>query len=284
MLLRLGAFKPFLRYAQKPFLELPCFHDASHAMTERDFVTSLQKGLDVLTCFGRQHSRLTVSEVARLTATSPASARRSLLTLQELGYLDSDGRRFWMLPRSLLVAHSFLASRPMPSIAQPLLDGLSERTRESASLGQLLDDDAIIIARSTARRSLSTGLGIGSRLPAYCSALGRVLLAGLPPDDARQRLEAMLRPPLTLRTVVDLREVLDILEECRQRGWAGNDGELEIGVRSIAVPVRDSDGTVIAAMSIAVSIDRMEMVEFRDAFLSPLKHARDVLERRLFPD
>lgn len=253
-------------------------------MTERDFVTSLQKGLDVLTCFGRQHSRLTVSEVARLTATSPASARRSLLTLQELGYLDSDGRRFWMLPRSLLVAHSFLASRPMPSIAQPLLDGLSERTRESASLGQLLDDDAIIIARSTARRSLSTGLGIGSRLPAYCSALGRVLLAGLPPDDARQRLEAMLRPPLTLRTVVDLREVLDILEECRQRGWAGNDGELEIGVRSIAVPVRDSDGTVIAAMSIAVSIDRMEMVEFRDAFLSPLKHARDVLERRLFPD
>ncbi len=284
MRFRLGGHKPFLRCAQEPFRAIALFHDASCDMTERDFVTSLQKGLDVLTCFGRQHPRLTVSEVARLTATTPASARRSLLTLHELGYLGFDGRRFWMLPRSLLVAHAFLASRPMPSIAQPLLDALSERTRESASLGQLLDDDAIIIARSTARRSLSTGLGIGSRLPAYCSALGRVLLAGLAADDAGRRLEAMLRPPLTQRTVVDLPRVLDILAECRERGWAANDGELELGVRSIAVPVRGSEGTVTAAMSIAVRIERMEMAEFRDAFLGPLMRARDVLERRLFPE
>lgn len=253
-------------------------------MTERDFVVSLQKGLDVLTCFGRQHTRLTVSVVARLTHTSPASARRSLLTLHQLGYLGCDGRWFWMLPRSLLVAHSFLASRPMPSIAQPLLDALSEKTRESASLGQLLDEDAIIIARSTARRSLSTGLGIGSRLPAYCSALGRVLLAGLPAEEARRRLETMPRPRLTRRTVVDLPRVLDILAECRAQGWSSNDGELELGVRSIAVPVRDTEGNVTAAMSIAVSIERMEMAEFRDAFLAPLMRARDLLERRLFPD
>ena len=142
---------------------------------DKNFVASLEKGLAVLTCFGRQHSRLNLSEVARLTRSTPASARRSLLTLRALGYLDSDGKRFWLLPKALLVAHAYLASRPEPSVAQPLLDALSERTRESASLALLQDDDAIIIARSTARRSLSTGLGIGSRLPAYCAALGRVL-------------------------------------------------------------------------------------------------------------
>ncbi len=253
------------------------------AMTNRDFVASLRKGLDVLTCFGRQHARLTVSEVSRLIGASPASTRRSLLTLQELGYLDTDGKRFWLLPRTLLVAHAFLASRPMPSLAQPLLDTLSERTRESASLGQLLDDDVVIIARSTARRSLSTGLGIGSRLPAYCSAMGRVLLAGLPVEEARCRVEAMARPALTRRTVVETAQLLELLERCRELGWAGNEGELEIDVRSMAVPVRGRDGQVIAAMSIAVRFERMDVAEFRDAFLAPLMRARRTLETRLFP-
>jgi IclR family pca regulon transcriptional regulator len=170
-----------------------------------------------------------VSEVARLTQSSPASARRSLLTLQALGYLESDGKRFWMLPKALLVAHAYLASRPTPSLAQPLLDALSERTRESASLAMLLGDDAIIIARSTARRSLSTGLGIGSRLPAYCAALGRVLLAGLPPAEAARRVRAMPRPSLTARTVTDAGEVLALIDRCREEGYASNDGELELG-------------------------------------------------------
>lgn len=253
-------------------------------MADRNFVASLQKGLDVLTCFGRQHSRLTASEVARLTGTSPASARRSLLTLQQLGYLDSDGKRFWMLPRVLLVAHAFLSSRPTPSVAQPLLDALSERTRESASLGQLLDSDAIIIARSTARRSLSTGLGIGSRLPAYASALGRVLLAGLPDAEAERRLRRMPRPLLTPRTVVDIGRVMELVEQCREQGFAASDGELEIEVRSMAVPVRGRDGHVTAALSIAVRSERMEMTEFREAFLAPLMRARNTLEARLFPD
>jgi IclR family pca regulon transcriptional regulator len=250
---------------------------------DRHFVTSLQKGLDVLTCFGRQHSRLTLSEVARLTGMSPASARRSLLTLHQLGYLDSDGKRFWMQPRALLVAHAYLSSRPTPSLAQPLLDALSERTRESASLGQLLDDDAIIVARSTARRSLSAGLGIGSRLPVYCSAIGRVLLAGLPPQDVLQRLRHMPRVALTTRTIYSVPRVVELVDRCREEGHAGNDGELEIGVRSMAVPVRDRQGQVVAAMSIAVRVERMGMGEFREAFLPMLNRARDTLAARLFP-
>jgi IclR family pca regulon transcriptional regulator len=252
-------------------------------MQDKNFVESLRKGLQVLTCFDRRHTRLTLSEVARLTDATPASARRSLHTLVELGYLASDGKRFWMLPRSLLVAYSFLSSRPMPALAQPLLDALSERTRESASLGTLLEDDAIIIARSTARRSLSAGLGIGSRLPVYCSAIGRVLLAGLPPQQARARLQAAERLPLTRQTVVDLEALQKLLEAGRAAGWCHSDGELELGVRSMAAPVRDPQGRTIAAMSIAVRAERLDMGEFRDTFLTPLLRARNALEKRLYP-
>lgn len=250
---------------------------------DKDFVSTLSKGMEVLTCFGRQRSRLTVSEAAQLTGSSPASARRSLLTLQALGYLDSDGKRFWMEPKVLLIAQAYLASRPMPSLAQPLLDALSERTRESASLGLLQDDDAIIVARSTARRSLSTGLGIGSRLPAYCSALGRVLLASLPSEEAARRVRKMERKKLTPRTIADVEGVLELLRQCRERGFSSNDGELEIGVRSMAVPVFDRSGHVIAAMSIAVRAERMQLSELQDAFLAALQRASQSLTRRLYP-
>lgn len=250
----------------------------------KDFVTALHKGLDVLTCFGRETSRLTLSEVARLTGTSPASARRSLHTLAALGYLDSDGKRFWMAPRALLVAHAYLSSRPTPQLAQPVLDALSERTRESASLGKLLDDDVIVIARSTARRSLSTGLGIGSRLPAYCSALGRVLLASLAPDEAQRRVRAMRMVPLTRHTVHREEEVQALVQRCREQGWAASDEELELGVRSMAVPVFDRTGATVGGLSISVGAERMGSGEFRDALLPVLRRARDSLRTRLLPE
>ena len=250
----------------------------------KDFVASLEKGLDVLTCFNRQNAKLTLSEVARLTGSSPASARRSLLTLHALDYLESDGRRFWVAPRALLVAHAYLASRPTPQLAQPLLDALAERTRQSASLGKLLDDDVIIIARSTARRSLSTGLGIGSRLPAYCSALGRVALANLPQSEAARRVRAMRREPLTPKTIYELDAVLDKVERCRRDGWAGADGELELGVRSMAVPAFDQQGKFLVGLSISVRAERMTMTEFTHTLLPVLLKGRDTLGQRLFGD
>lgn len=248
-----------------------------------DYVESLAKGLEVLNCFGRQATRLTLSDVARLTGATPASARRSLKTLSQLGYLDTDGKRFWMQPKVLLIAHAFLSSRPMPSLAQPLLDSLSERTRESASLGQFAGDDVIIVARSTARRSLSTGLAIGSRLPVYCSAIGRALLSGVPPEDARRRLLAMPRAAMTEKTLVSVGEILVRVASCRVHGWAASDGELELGVRSIAVPVRDQSGEVSAALSISVRAERMGMAEFQEQFLAPVMRARKSLEDHLFP-
>lgn len=251
---------------------------------DRNHVASLQKGLEVLCSFNRTRSRLTVSEVAVLTATTPASARRALLTLQTLGYLDSDGKHFWMLPRALLVAHAYLSSRATPSLAQPLLDGLSERTRQSASLGKLLDNDVIIIARSTARRSLSTGLGIGSRLPAYCSALGRVLLASLPPAEARRRLQATRVTRLTPNTVTEPARLLEVVAQCRERGFATSDEELETGVRSMAVPVFDHAGRSVAGLSIAVRAERMDLAAFQETLLPFLQRAQAQLRRQLYQE
>lgn len=249
---------------------------------DKAFVASLQKGLDVLTCFGRGAVKLTLSEVARRTGSSPASARRSLHTLLALDYLESDGKRFWVAPRALLVAHAYLASRPIPQLAQPLLDALSERTRQSASLGKLLDDDVIIIARSTARRSLSTGLGIGSRLPAYCSALGRVVLASLPPAEAAQRVRGMRRVPLTPKCIYRADEVIAAVERCRAEGWSGNDEELELGVRSMALPVRDRHGTFVGGLSISIRAERMAMGEFRDSLLPVLRKAGARLGEQIY--
>jgi IclR family transcriptional regulator, pca regulon regulatory protein len=250
---------------------------------DRDFVGALGKGLDVLTCFGRKHGRLTLSEVARLTGASPASARRALHTLASLGFLDTDGKRFWMTSRSLLIAHAFLASQPMVSLAQPLLDRLAERTRESASLAHLLDDDAIIVARATARRTLSTGLGIGSRLPAHASALGRMLLAGLEPDAVSSRVRAMSLVALTPATPVSAAQVVAIVDRCRTSGHAECDNELEVGVRSLAVALHHPSGSTVAAMSIAVRAERMSMQVFRSELLPELIHARDRLARMLYP-
>lgn len=251
---------------------------------DKSFVTALQKGLDVLTCFGRESSKLTLSEVARLTGSSPASARRALHTLHALGYLQRDGKRFWLSPRALLVAHAYISSRPTPQLAQPLLVALSERTRESATVGMLLDDDVIIIARATARRSLSTGLAIGSCLPSYCSSLGRVLLASLSPEEARYRVEQMPRSALTDRTIWRADDVLAQVERCRELGWSESDGELELGVRSLAIPVFDRGGAAVGAMSIAVQADRMTMTEFRKTMLTALVRARDTLATRLPTD
>lgn len=234
------------------------------------FVHALRKGLEVLRCFDRTHPRLTLSEVAELTGMSAASARRALLTLHELGYLDHDGRHFWMRPNVLLLARGYLTSRPTPSLVQPMLDLLSERSRESASVGKLLEKDVIIIARSTARRSLTSGLGIGSLLPVHASATGRVLLAALKPEEARRRIGKAALAALTPRTVTQPRAIERLVEAAREGGFALCDEEIEVGVRSMAVPVLDQHGNVTAALSIAMRTDRLTAAEFVRTFLPML--------------
>jgi len=245
-----------------------------HRLHSRDFVASLDKGLKVLLCFERKHSKLTLAEVARLTGYSPATARRFLMTLHALDYLHSDGKRFWVSPRTLLLARPYLVSRPAPQLAQPILDALADRTRQSASLGILLDNEVLIIARSTGRRTLSTGLAIGSRLPIYCSSLGRALLSTLPQEDVMGYLAKASYEQWTPRTVPDIASAAESVARCRFAGWAECDEELEMGVRSIAVPIPNASGKALAALSLSVRAERMTMQEFQDAHLGAIQEAR----------
>lgn len=247
----------------------------------RDHVGGLEKGLRVLAAFDGAHTRLTISDAARLTDVSPASARRSLLTLWKADYLDSDGKRFWMKPKVLMLAAGYSSSRALPRLVQPLLDSLSERTRESASAAQLYGDQVIIVARSTARRSLTVGLGPGSRLPVWCSATGRMLLASLSDAEALRLIQQARPRALTPLTVTAPREVLERVRLARRRGYSLSNEEIELGVRSLAVPLYDRSGQVAAALNLSVRAERMAADAFVAEFLPVLQRAQRRMEQVL---
>ena len=248
---------------------------------DKDHMGGLAKGLRLLECFDADHPRMTASEAARRTGLTAASARRCLLTLCAAGYLHSDGKYYGMGHGALRISHAYGASTQLPRVIQPALDALSERSRESASLAVLDRDTVLIAARSTARRTMRIGLAVGSSLPLHCSAAGRSLLW----DCAEPQVRALCgAPPLarfTTRTIVSLRELLRELAASRQRGFTLCDEEIELGVRSIAVPVFDRGGGVAAAMTISTRAERMTVAEMVQAFLPALLRAQAAAARQI---
>ena len=234
----------------------------------------LEKGLAIIEAFGISRGPLTLTEAAQITGHTKAAVRRSLLTLCKLGYAVQSGRQFRLAPRSLRLGHAYVASDALAKVAQPILERTSERTHESASIAVLDAQDAVFVARSTHRRSLSSGLGVGARLPAYCSATGRVLLSAMKLAEIEFLLNRMSRPALTPHTRVSIREILREIALVRSNGYAINDEELEIGLRSLAVPVRTGRGELIAAMSLSVSTSRMTRDEAIERLLPELETAR----------
>jgi IclR family pca regulon transcriptional regulator len=248
---------------------------------DKEYVASLEKGLSVIEAFGIMNRPLTLSEAAEITGHSRASARRSLLTLQRLGYVESDGKLFRLAPRVLRLGYAYVTSTATSKIVQPILESISERTQESSSVAVLDGTDVVFLARAATRRSLTNGLGLGSRLPAYCAATGRILLAALPPEDAEERLQRTRRLPLTPHTCTEMRALLNLLEDARRRGYAVSDEELELGVRSIAIPLRDNYGRTIAAMSIVASVHRYTLDAMLERLLPQLESARRMLASML---
>lgn len=253
---------------------------ASHAggkesrENEPEYVMGLEKGLSVIEAFGMKKGPLTVTQAAEITGHTKGSVRRSLLTLCRLGYATQDGYSFVLAPRALRLGYAYVVSDPLTKVAQPILEITSERTQESASIAVLDLQDAVFVARSTHRRSLSSGLGVGSRLPAYCSATGRVLLSGRPPAEARFMLNRMARPALTPHTLTTITSIMKEIEFVGRHGYAIIDEELEIGVRSIAVPIRNARGEMVAAMSLSVSTSRMTREGVVEQLLPELESAR----------
>lgn len=240
-------------------------------------VGGLEKGLLLIEAFDARHPKMTLSEAARAVGLSPASARRCLRTLVALGYARSDGKYFRLAPRVLRLGHAYVMTDDLARRAQPVLESLSERAHESASLGVLDGDEVVFVARATARRSLSSGVGVGTRLPAHCSAIGRVLLAALEPAQLRERLAGMPLNALTPHTVTDPRRITRLVAAARQQGYAVSEEEIELGLRSMAVPIRDDAGEVVAAMSLAVRTSRLSAQASLQELLPALDAARRTL-------
>ena len=244
---------------------------------DKEYVAGLEKGLSIIEAFGIVNKPLTLSEAAEITGHTRASARRSLLTLQRLGYVESDGKYFRLAPRVLRLGHAYVTSNPLSRIVQPVLEGISERTHESSSLAVQDGTEVVFVARAATRRSLSSGLGLGSRLPAYASATGRVLLAALPKDEARLLLKRSKRLQLTPHTRTGVAEIMGVLDEVRRQGYAVSNEELELGVRSLAVPLRDPEGRTIASLSVVASVSRHSVENMLDILLPQLESARRTL-------
>jgi IclR family transcriptional regulator, pca regulon regulatory protein len=246
-----------------------------------DFVQSLDRGLAVIRCFSSERPSLTLSEVAERTGLTRAAARRFLLTLQELGYVGSTGRQFSLRPRVLALGYAYLSSFSVAQIAQPHLEDLAEELHESCSVSVLDGDDIVYVARASANRIMTIALTVGTRLPPYPTSMGRVLLAWLPPGEIDAILGRTSLRKLTEQTVVDPDELRQILAKVRARGWATVDQELEAGVRSVAVPIRDSSGKVVAAINASAHAARVPMRTLEKQFLPRLLDAAQQIDTEL---
>lgn len=238
-----------------------------HPPARSDNLQSLERGLAVLQVFSRENPRLTLSDVARLTGVTRATARRILLTLQDLGYVRADGRLFSLTPRVLSLGFGYLSSLDLWDIVQPFMQDLVEQTHESCSAATLDLPDIVYVARVPTRRIMTITLGIGSRLPAHATSMGRVLLAGLPDEELETYLGTGPFERFTDRTTVDPGDLRASVRQVRAQGWSVVDQELETGLRSISAPIRGTDGRVVAALNVAAAAPRVGLDDLRSRIL-----------------
>lgn len=236
-----------------------------------NFMTSLERGLAVLQAFSQERRVLTTSQISQRTGIPRAAVRRCLYTLAKLGFVtEEDNRLFSLRPRVLKLGHAYLATTPLAHAAQPVLRHISGTLNESSSVAILDGDEILYIARASTSRIMSIDLHIGSRLPAYCTSMGRVLLAQLSLDALDAYLDRTKRIQYTPRTIVSRDGLIDTLESVRSNGYALVDQELEIGLRSIAVPVKGADGRATAALNVGVQAARISVAEMESRILPAL--------------
>jgi IclR family transcriptional regulator, pca regulon regulatory protein len=236
----------------------------------RDFVQSLERGLMVIRSFDEEAPRQTLSEVAKRTGYSRAACRRLLFTLEELNYVGVEGRSFYLKPHILDIGYSYLSSLPFRRIVEPFIEELSSVVRESVSVSVLDGGDVVYVCRVATSRIMTVSISVGNRLPAYCTSMGRVLLASLSLEEQRRHLKEVPLIKHTKYSLTTESEILSELAKVQKRGWAINDQELEVGLRSIAAPIRDWSGRTVAAMNISTHVGRTNLKELREELLPNL--------------
>ncbi|MCZ8341376.1 MAG: helix-turn-helix domain-containing protein [Burkholderiaceae bacterium] len=253
------------------------------AAPDGDFVQSLARGLAAIRTFDAEHAAQTLSDVARRAGLSRAAARRVLHTLVELGYADGDGRLFRLRPKVLELGFAYLHGTGLWGAAQPPMVELVERIHESCSAAVLDGDDIVYVARVPTRmRIMSITLGLGSRLPAHLTSMGRVLLAALPPAELDARLAALGGlEPRTERTLVDAHALRRAIAKVRAQGWAILDQELEPGLRSVAVPVHGPGGAVVAALNVGTHASRVTLEDLKGRILPALQETAAGVSRAI---
>jgi IclR family pca regulon transcriptional regulator len=241
---------------------------------------SLQRGLEMILVFDAENPHLTLSEAARRAGQTRATARRVLHTLLALGYVSTDGRTFALRPRILELGHAYLSSLSLPAIVQPHLERLTEQVGESSSVAVLDDEDIVYVARVARRRIMTATIDVGTRFPAHLTSMGRVILAFQTQEERQERLKAVAGPARTRFSQTDPAQLEAELERIHEQGWALVDQELEEGLRSIAVPLLDRTGAVVAAMNISTSAGRHSI----DDVLTELLPALWAAAKQIEPD
>jgi len=238
---------------------------------DKEFMTTLAKGLAVLGTFGKERTTMTLSEAAAAVNLSRATARRILHTLAQLGYVEQSGRDFSLSPTILRLGFAYLATQSWIERALPLMRELSERLHETCSASILDETEVVYVARVPARRIMSMAVTVGSRLPAFHTAMGRVQLGFLDDDEIWRRLKATRIEPLTPYTITDLQALLDRIRADHEQGFSIVDEELERGLRALAVPLVDRHGQVVAGLSLSTHASRTTRNEMRATFLPELQ-------------
>lgn len=245
----------------------------------RDYVRALARGLKVIECFDAEHAHLTLSDVARRTGLTRPSARRALLTLQSLGYVTETAQRFSLTPRTLRLGYAYLASEPLWKQSERYIRDVGAKIGQTCSIAVLDGGEVVYVARAASKRIINDYITIGFRYPAYPTSLGRVLLSGLPPAELDAYLARVRLEKLTPHTVVQRSSFLRMIKEVGQRGWACADQELDIGLRSIGVPIRDGSGHIVAAMNISVPAQTIDMPRLVREYLPPLQQAAEAVSQ-----
>lgn len=246
-----------------------------------DFSEALARGLGVIAAFDEQRRQMILSDVARAVGLPRATVRRALATLVALGYVEVDGRLFRLSPRVLKLAIAYLSSDPVPAILQPVCERLSRQVGASCSVAVRDGEEAVMIARAVPARPASVGLGVGYRLPVFCSALGRVLASAMPDAELDAFLMKLKPVRLTRQTVVSKPEIRRLILDVRKKGYALADQEAEIGIRSIAVPLVRFDGKAVAALNIGAQPEQVSAKAMIADYLPLLLKEASALRERL---
>jgi len=234
--------------------------------------------LAVIQAFSQRRLPLTISQISNKTGFSRAAVRRCLYTLKQLGFAGSDdGRHFFLRPRILALGHSYISSMPLATAAQPVLEHISHLLHESCSIATLDGLEIVYIARANMTRIMSIDLGVGTRLPAFCTSMGRVLLANLPPEELESFLARVQFTRFTERTISNAQKLRQALRVVQRNGYSIVDQELEHGLRSMAVPVQNPNGKVAAALNIGAHAQRVSIQTMQNVFLPQLRAAAQEL-------